>query len=146
MLFRSDSLEMVRALGLPREHVLHVHTELPLEQAATRYHEDLARFLEHNGRITAAWLGLGADGHTCSLFTPEDLERAPGRYAAAVSRPAGPARVTVTPALLERVERAVFVVAGAEKKPVVERLLSAPEELVAGRAVARCPRVELWWA
>ena len=89
-------------------------------------------------------LGLGADGHTASLFRAADLERARGRLALAVHRPDGRDAVTVTPAVLERVSEIVFVVAGADKRPALEALLAGRETSVAWQAVCRCGHVEVW--
>jgi 6-phosphogluconolactonase len=137
---------MLAALGATDEQVLRVHTELPLAEAAEHYDKRLRAFLQSGGTITLAFLGLGADGHTCSLFTPEDLERAQGHLAIPVERPAPPHRVSVTPELLAHVERVVVLVAGEEKELVVRDLLKAPQRLVAGRALAHAKNVELWRA
>ncbi len=138
------SLAMLEALGLGEDRVLRVHSELPLAEAGRRYHDDLDAFLRGGGVIDTALLGLGPDGHTCSLFNDADLERGAGRWAVHVPKESPPDRVSVTPDLLERVGRVVFVVLGGEKEAVVERLLNHPSEVIAGQAVARCPQVELW--
>lgn len=137
---------MIESLGIPAGQTLRVHTELPLEEAADRYHRDLDAFLSAGGTIPLAFLGLGADGHTCSLFTGEDLERGAGRLAAPVYKTVPPNRITVTPDLLSRVEQVVFIVAGNDKMEVVAALLEKPETLTAGKAVAGCPSVALWRA
>lgn len=151
---RFDSLEsnyaaatpMITALGLPRERVLYVHTGLPLQEAADRYDRDLAAFFEGGGTIPLGLLGLGADGHTASLFSAQDAERGRGRLAVAVDREKGADRVSVTPDLLARVERCVFLVAGPDKTEAVEALLNAPGSTVAGVAVTRARSVEVWIA
>jgi len=141
---------MIASLKIPEPRVLRVHTELKLEAAAERYDRDLAAFFKRGGRIPLGLLGLGADGHTASMFTMEDVQ-APARkgelkYARAVHRFNGYDRVTVTSHVLERIERAVFLVSGPEKQAVVARLLQSPEALPAGAAVSKTPHVELWMA
>ncbi|MBI2431419.1 MAG: 6-phosphogluconolactonase [Candidatus Hydrogenedentes bacterium] len=140
------SLAMLRALHLPDAQIIRVQTEFPLGESAQRYDADLRRFAEAGGQFALALLGLGADGHTCSLFTEADLERSSGHWAIPVERPAPPHRVSVTPGLLVQVRRIIFLVSGVEKEQVVQRLLHQPERVVAGRAVADCPKVELWRA
>ncbi len=135
---------MLKALGLPDERVLRVETEHPLDEAAEAFHNRLADFMLAGGRITLALLGLGSDGHTCSLFTTEDLDRGAGRYAVAVPRPQPPNRVSVTPNTLVHCERVVFVVSGEDKAAVARQFLETPERLVAGQAVAGREEVELW--
>lgn len=137
---------LVRALDLDDSQVMRVHTELPLEAAADRYHAELAAFLERGGRITLGILGLGADGHVASLFDDQDLQRGAGRYALAVPREIAPNRVSVTPDLLQKVELIVLFVAGPEKARVVETIMTDPERVVAGRALCGNPRIELWYA
>ena len=135
---------LLAALALPSASVLRVRTELPLEDAARDYEDRLAALLRSGTRIGLGLLGLGADGHTASLFGAADLERARGRLALAVHRPDGMSAVSVTPELLARLTEPVFVVAGADKQEAVRKLLARDPGLTAWRAVAGCSRVELW--
>ncbi len=135
---------LLAALALPSAAVLRVRTELPLEDAARDYGDQLAALLRSGTHIGLGLLGLGADGHTASLFSTADLERARGRLALAVQRPDGMSAVSVTPELLAQVAEPVFVVAGAGKRETVRRLLARDPGLTAWRAVAGCSRVELW--
>ncbi len=141
------TVAMIHALKLPPARVLKVRTELSLEDAATRYHETWRMFFFTGGTIRLALLGLGNDGHTCSLFTPEQVRSCdPDRYAAPVLRDTGPHRVTVTPALLNRVEHIIFLAAGREKAAVVEAMLREPATVTAALAVRDAPKVSLWHA
>ena len=137
---------MVASLGIDEARVMRVHTELPLEAAADRYHAELAAFIERGGRITLGLLGLGADGHVASLFEPADIARGQGRCAIAVPRTAGPDRISVTADLLARIEHLVFLVAGEDKAKIVARITQEPETVVAAQAVGRAARVEIWYA
>jgi len=51
-------------------------------------------FLEGGGCIPLGLLGLGADGHTASLFSLDDVDRGRGRLAIPVQRESGPQRVS----------------------------------------------------
>lgn len=139
-----EAQPLLAALALPPAAVLRVRTELTLEDAARDYEARLAALLRSGGRIGLGLLGLGADGHTASLFGPADLERARGRLALAVQRPDGMSAVSVSPELLAQVAEPLFLVAGADKRDAVERLLAGDPTLTAWRAVAACVRVELW--
>ncbi|HET7756620.1 MAG TPA: 6-phosphogluconolactonase [Steroidobacteraceae bacterium] len=138
------SQPLLAALALPADSVLGVRTELTLEEAALDYERRLTALLDSGARIAPGLLGLGADGHTASLFSAADLERGRGRLAIAVHRPDGLAAVSVTPGFLARVAEPVFVVAGSDKQEVVRALRAQSPELTAWRAVAECPGVELW--
>ena len=135
---------LLTALALPTAAVLRVRTELPLEEAARDYERQLEALLASGAGIGLGLLGLGADGHTASLFGAADLERARGHLAVAVQRPDGLSAVSVTPELLAQVAEPVFVVAGGDKRDALRRLLAQDPQLTAWRAVEGCARVELW--
>ena len=99
-----------------------------------------------NGRITLGLLGLGADGHTASLFTPEDVARGENLYAVAVPHEPKPDRISVTPELLRRVERLVILVAGPEKNAIVTKLMETPDQVVAGLVLRNATSIEIWQA
>src|SRR5262249_39594211 len=122
---------LLAALALPPGAVLRVRTELPLEAAARDYEDQLAALLRSGAGIGLGLLGLGADGHTASLFSAADLERARGRLALAVHRPDGMSAVSVTPELLARLAEPVFVVAGADKRVAVRKLIAGASDLTA---------------
>ena len=135
--------QLVDALAVP---VLRVRTELPLEEAAADYDKQLATMLNAGVKITLGLLGLGADGHTASLFNTTHLERARGRLAIAVQRPDGLQGISVTPELLSQVAEPLFLVTGADKHAIVEDFLKSDSHLIARQAVAACPKAEIWIA
>ena len=135
---------LVDALALPPAAILRVRTELPLAEAAADYERALAALLQSGARIDLGLLGLGADGHTASLFSAADLTRASGHLAIAVQRPDGMSAVSVTPQLLAQVEELVFVVAAEGKRDAVRALEAHDAHLTAWRAVQERSRVELW--
>ena len=134
---------LLDTLALPPQQLLRVRTELPLEQAAERYERALEALLTAGVRITLGLLGLGADGHTASLFSRGDLMRAAGHLAIPVQRPDCMSAVSVTPELLSRVEQVLFVVAGG-KQQALQALESHDTTLTAWRAVEGCRAVQLW--
>ena len=102
---------------LPRA-VHRIQGELEPEEAASRYDEEL-----RGQTLDLALLGLGADGHTASLF-PHDpaLEERVSR-AVAVERP-DVARVTLTPPPLRGAHHVVFLVVGEDKAAAALRAFS----------------------
>jgi 6-phosphogluconolactonase len=139
-----QSRALIDVLGLPDDSLLRVRTELPLAAAAADYDARLTTLLSSGIHVGLGLLGLGADGHTCSLFTPADLQLARGRYALSVQRPDGLSAVSVTPDFLATVREPVFVVAGSSKASAVARLQTGDPTLTAWAAVQGCPLVELW--
>ncbi len=135
---------LLEALALPADRVMRVRTELPLEAAAADYDRRLTELAARHARFGLGLLGLGADGHTASLFNPEHIAAARGRRAIAVHRPDGRDAVSVTPEVLSWVTELVFVVAGAEKRQALGALLARSPALTAWQAVRGCSAVEIW--
>ena len=136
---------LIQALRLPPVRTLFPNTALLLVEAAQAWHTRLATFLACGGKLSLGLLGLGADGHTASLFTLDDVARGRGALAIPVTRPTPPNRISVTTDLLEKFERLIFVAAGAEKQAILDRLLHAPLTIPAGAATARAPHIECWY-
>lgn len=139
-----NMLRMLRALRIPPERVFRVWGELGLADAAGRYNDELNQYLSRGGRVALGLLGLGADGHTASLFNRADVEAGAGAWAIPVKRPDGLNGVSVTSGFLRRVARVVFVVAGADKQVMAGRLLREPDSIAAGLAIKGHAAVELW--
>jgi 6-phosphogluconolactonase len=139
-----QSRALFTSLGVSAAQVLRIRTELPLAEATMDSERRLAQLLSGGRRITLGLLGLGADGHTASLFTAADLARAQGRLAISVHRPDGRDAVSVTPTVLERVDQLIFVVAGADKHGALAALLQREAQLTAWQAVRACRAVEVW--
>jgi 6-phosphogluconolactonase/glucosamine-6-phosphate isomerase/deaminase len=141
-----QSRQLVDALGLPDSQVLRVRTELSLQEAADDYGRQLTSMLDLGIRITLGLLGLGADGHTASLFNAAHLEQARGKHAIAVQRPDGLQGISVTPEFLSKIAEPLFLVTGADKHAIVEEFLKSDSRLIARQAVAGCPKAEVWIA
>ena len=136
---------MIDAVGLS-DRTMRIDPDLEIVECAKQYDSDLRAFLEGGGRIPVALLGLGADGHTCSLFNDTDLARAQNCLASPAYKESPPDRITVSPDLLSVVEKVVFVVAGPDKTTMVDALLNNPASITAGKAVSQCASVALWRA
>ena len=137
---------LLDALALAPQSLLRVRTELPLGEAAADYERSLEALLKSGVPIGLGLLGLGADGHTASLFSAADLARARGHLVVAVHRPDGMSAVSVTPQLLAHVQAVLFVVAGEDKGDALRGLEAQDPSLTAWLAVQSCPAVELWFS
>ena len=141
-----QSLPLLDALALPESSVLRVRTELALEAAATDYQCRIDALLLAGVSFRFGLLGLGADGHTASLFNSQDVERSLGHRAIAVNRPDGMQAVSVTPEVLAHFAELVFVVAGQDKHNAVQSLINRDPALTAFRAIESRATTDLWLA
>ncbi len=139
-----NTTPMFESLGLPAEQLLRVKTHLEATEAAADYHRQIEDLLRKRTVLSLGFLGMGADGHTASLFSDDDLARGKGQFATWVDRPDGMQGVSVTPDLLKQVQQLVFLVAGPDKKAMVQGMLNDPLSIPAGQAIQHCQSVELW--
>ena len=134
---------MADALGIADEHLFRVRDDLSLDVATEAYGEDLDHFFQEDGVIPIGFLGMGADGHTASLFSLEDADKLDCTTLAVRDR-GGFNRVSVSSAVLARVRRLIFLVTGEGKIEMMRNLLHNPTSIPAGHAVDGHPAVELW--
>jgi 6-phosphogluconolactonase len=112
-----------------------------LAAAAAAYADELEQLLGSPPRLDLALLGVGPDGHVCSLFPGHPLLREDRRWAAALDdapKPP-PGRLTLTLPTLAAARLVVVVALGAAKAPAVREALERPGSplplsLVAARA------------
>lgn len=125
-------------------HRVMVNTALTRDASAADFGNRLASFFTADGILQTCYLGLGADGHTASIFNVDQLRACDGRDAIDVDRPDGKVGISATPRIIRRAARIVFVVTGSEKRDMATNLLMSPTSIVAGQVVLYHPRVELW--
>jgi 6-phosphogluconolactonase len=115
-------------LGLAAPRAYRIRGEASdLELAAVRY-EALVRnrFSAYSPAVPSfdlAFLGLGPDGHTASIFPGVELP-ADRLFASVWAESLGSRRVTATYLLLNATRRAIFLVSGSDKAAAVRRSLS----------------------
>jgi len=121
---------------------LPIHTERSIEDAAQAFHHDLSQIQT----IPFGLLGIGADGHTASLFNLKDAALRDDRLAIPVplNLPGSVNRISVTPNLLHRVEKLVILATGEDKKEIIQTLLNHPQTIPTGVALDGHPNLELW--
>jgi 6-phosphogluconolactonase len=94
---------------------------------AAGYEEELrAVFGEGVPKFDFAFLGLGADGHTASLFPGDAALAERERLVVRVERPHQP-RLTLTLPVLSAAKLAVFLVAGEEKREALAQLMTGAD-------------------
>lgn len=103
---------------------------------AAGYEDELrAVFGEGLPAFDLVFLGMGADGHTASLFPGDPALEETRRLVVKVERPDHP-RLTLTLPVLSSSSLAVFLVSGGDKRGALVRVLGG-EDLPAARVAAR---------
>jgi 6-phosphogluconolactonase len=128
---------LLARVPLAAAHVWRIAGERPPEEAARDYDAVLRRgFPGAGASFDVALLGVGADGHTASLFPGDPALAERGRLAVAVEGPpqlSPRRRISLTFPILNLSREVLVLCAGADKRPVVERILAGDTDLPAGR-------------
>lgn len=128
---------LVGAVSLPPENLHAVPVEIAdLAEAARRYERELAMVAGTPPVLDVVHLGLGADGHTASLVPNDPVLDVYDSDAAVTGLYQGRRRITLTYPALNRARRVLWVVSGAEKAPVLPRLMIGDRSIPAGRVRA----------
>ncbi len=133
--YRTARAALLDPVAAPAERVHRIKGELAdPEEAAREYEAELARvFGAAPGgpppALDLILLGMGADGHTASLFPHSHALGERRRWALSVqdARP-GVARITLTPPVLNRGREIRLLVTGRDKADALHEALEGPRE------------------
>jgi 6-phosphogluconolactonase len=92
-------------------------------------------------------LGIGPDGHTCSLFPGHELLTEENRWVAPIedSPKPPPRRITLTYAVVNHAARVAFVATGEGKVDVLGTILDKPEAGLPAARVRPAYPGQVWW-
>lgn len=133
---------LIEPLRIPPTNVFRILGEIGPEKAATDYHDKLSKFRGQQNMpvFDLVLLGLGADGHTASLFPHSPALKEFKNFAAPGGRgPEGWERVTVTIPVFNAAKRVWFMAVGAEKSNAVQQLIQGIYDPGQLPAQAICP-------
>ena len=130
---------MLSVVPVSASNIHAVPTDLPPLEAARAYERELQTYY---GAIRldplrplfdAVLLGLGADGHTASLFPGTEALNERKHWTAVGVGPGAQPRITLTYPVLESTHAAAFLIAGSSKVPMLTRLMAGDSGLPAAR-------------
>lgn len=127
--FRMANDTLLSKVPIPRENVFRIPAEdEDHERAAANYSETLQKFFaEEQPGLDLIFLGMGADGHTASLFPGTTALRVNDRIAVAnYVEKFQSWRITLTSGAINRARNIIFLVAGADKAPALKEVIEGP--------------------
>ncbi len=119
---------------IPHEQIYRIPAEEPDHEVAARVYDATLRRLFNPDpgewpRFDLIHLGLGAEGHTASLFPGSPaLDERDRLVAAPWVAKLSAHRITLTPPVINAAREVAFLVAGAEKAAIVRTLLRGPRD------------------
>ena len=127
--------DFLTQVPISRENVHPMNGEAPPEASALKYQDELRDFfqLEHGDFpiFDLVFLGMGADGHTASLFPHQKALDEAGRWVVAVKGGAPyVSRLTMTFPVLNNAGQVVFLISGKEKAPTLKNIFENNEILL----------------
>ncbi|KAI0735377.1 6-phosphogluconolactonase [Earliella scabrosa] len=140
--------------GVPPHQIHTINPELAddLEELADAYEKELIQefAMKDAARFPVfdlILLGIGPDGHTCSLFPGHELLSEEDRWVAYIedSPKPPPRRITFTYPVLNHAARVAFVASGAGKQDTLHTVLDEPEQGLPASRVRPVHPGHLYW-
>lgn len=114
---------MLSRVGLPEQNIQRMRGEDDPVLAADAYERELLEAFAGAPRFDLVLLGMGADGHTASIFPGG--QPAGERWVAVATDPTGARRLTLTLKTINAARTVAVLVAGREKADTLKRVLGA---------------------
>jgi 6-phosphogluconolactonase len=145
--YRMARESLLDQVPIPEDQVHPMPTHVAVPGDAARAYEDVvtAFFAGAPPTFDVMLLGLGADGHTASVFAGSPALTSV-RVAVAVTAPADPPeRLTLTMPVLARGRRVGVLVSGASKAAALAASLSGRDPHVPGAVLNQTASSLVWW-
>ncbi|CAH1785858.1 unnamed protein product, partial [Owenia fusiformis] len=140
---------LMSKVPLAENHVFKTNPNVSVEDAAKEYITKVRSVLpgDELPRFDMLLLGMGPDGHTCSLFPGHPLLKETEQIVAPIcdSPKPPPQRITLTLPVVNNTRCAVFASCGAGKAEMVKRVLEGSEEPPLPASQVRPSNGELYW-
>lgn len=136
-------------LSVAPEQILTINHDIPLDEAAKEYESRLVGWYPGDGvpSLDMLLLGMGPDGHTCSLFPGHPLLQENSRLVAPISdspKPP-PCRITLTYPIINASKCVAFVSTGSGKASVLQQVLEGNAKEPLPAAKVKPTNGELHW-
>ena len=133
--YRLARESFIERVGIPANCVFRIHGEAADHEAEARRYEAVLKEAFGPGRGDAIpefdlmTMGMGADGHTASLFPGSHVVNERMRLVRAVEASGSRlARITLTPPVISAARRVILLISGTDKAETLRQVLSTPVE------------------
>lgn len=118
---------LLKKIKIPKENIHRIKGEKDPAREAKRYGKEIAANLPMPNNLPQfdlVLLGMGADGHTASIFPHQmELLEATDTCAVATHPESGQHRVSLSGPVINNAKRVVFLITGASKQKVLSTIL-----------------------
>lgn len=123
--------ELLDKVSIPAENIHTINPSFGKDaaKAAEEYQEQLKSYFKDLPSFDLVLLGMGPDGHCCSLFPGHPLLNEFEKWVAPItdSPKPPPERITLTYPVLNNAKAVAFVTAGEGKQDMLQSILEQPE-------------------
>jgi 6-phosphogluconolactonase len=154
--YRMVKSSLLNSLNIPNSNIHQIKIDIESgKNTACDYEKQIIAYFKKNYPYTGiphfdlVLLGMGADGHTASLFPPASAISTRNNLVAYIKTPGlAPfvSRISMTLLLLNNAHTVIFLIYGRDKLPIIEEIRQQPEEASKKYPAALIkPQHELLW-
>ncbi|MEO6724948.1 MAG: 6-phosphogluconolactonase [Blastocatellia bacterium] len=129
--YRMANETLLSKIAVPRENIFCIPAEdEDHDRAAANYSDTIGQFFNSDlPRFDLVFLGMGADGHTASLFPGTTALQFEDRIAVANHvEKFQTYRITLTAAAINNAENVIFLIAGEDKAAILKEVLEGDRQ------------------
>ncbi|XP_015586040.1 6-phosphogluconolactonase [Cephus cinctus] len=135
--FGAYKANLIEKIPITEDQFIKIDPYLSAEDAAKDYIKKMSVFFPPDSlpKFDVLLLGMGPDGHTCSLFPDHRLLEEMSVWVSPIndSPKPPPSRITLTFPVINNASTCIFAITGSSKADMIKRILKDKEGLPAGR-------------